>query len=261
MNDRYKLHQFYSGKQHEPKYLNVNEPCSEIYTTDALRINIAAKNLSPKSTRQKELESEWIKILPTLDNVKILTIRTRVSQLLFDTICEMQNLKRLYIWSSIAENIEKIKLLQNLKRLDISSFSRLVDISPLLSLKQLTTLSIENCFKIQNYEVLGGLVQLTGLSLSGNGFAPKNLRLNSLIPFEQLRHLKHLDLSAASVIDKSYDSILSMEQLERFDITINIAKPIRDKIKSQHKTLTAGFFTDWDFENKKFYEGKNWSIK
>jgi len=54
MNDRYKLNLFYSGKENEPKYLKVNKPCSEIYTVDALRINITSK----------EIESEWIKVLP-----------------------------------------------------------------------------------------------------------------------------------------------------------------------------------------------------
>jgi hypothetical protein len=49
-----------------------------------------------------------------------------------------------------------------------------------------------------------------------------------------------------------------MPQLERFDLLVTIPKEMRDKIKSTHKNLKAGFFMDWDFENKKFYDGKTW---
>ncbi len=49
-----------------------------------------------------------------------------------------------------------------------------------------------------------------------------------------------------------------MTSLERFDITVNISKATRDLIKAKHKNLKAGFFMDWDFENKKIYDGKQW---
>lgn len=73
-----------------------------------------------------------------------------------------------------------------------------------------------------------------------------------------LKNLKHLDLSSASVIDNSYECVLEMKNLERFDILVTIPKETRDKIKSKHKNLKTGFFMDYDFENKKFYEGKLW---
>lgn len=100
--------------------------------------------------------------------------------------------------------------------------------------------------------------ELIGLTLSGDSTSPKNLRLKSLKPFRPLRKLKHLDLSCTSVIDKSYDNILDMTSLERFDTTAQISKPLREKIKANHKTLEAGFFMDWDYENKRFYDGKVW---
>jgi len=119
-------------------------------------------------------------------------------------------------------------------------------------------LSIDNCFKVENYDILGKMTQLIGLELCGDTFAPKNLRLNSLKPFETLKKLKHLDLSSASVIDNSYESLLKMTGLERFDITVNIPKATRELIKTKHKNLKAGFFMDWDFDNKKIYDGKLW---
>jgi hypothetical protein len=39
---------------------------------------------------------------------------------------------------------------------------------------------------------------------------------------------------------------------------VNISKAIREKIKAEHNTLKAGFFVDWDYDNKKLYDGKAW---
>jgi predicted transposase YdaD len=60
------------------------------------------------------------------------------------------------------------------------------------------------------------------------------------------------------VIDKSYESILQLKNLERFDLVVNVPKDMRDKIKAQHKNLKAGFFIDYDFDNNTFYEGIQW---
>ena len=127
------------------------------------------------------------------------------------------------------------------------------------NLHQLEVLSISNSFKIENYEVIGVMYQLVALGLQGDQTAPKNLRLKSLEPFAQLKALQHLDLSATTIIDKSYDVLLNLENLERFDSTANISKQIRDKIKT-HPKLKAGFYVDWDWDNKRFHSGKDWSV-
>ena len=88
--------------------------------------------------------------------------------------------------------------------------------------------------------------------------APKNLKLCSLQPFRGLRQLRHLDISSATIIDHSYETILDLENLDRFDITVIIPKQKRELIKDNHKKLTAGLFMDWDYDNKKMYEGKEW---
>ncbi|TFF37286.1 hypothetical protein [Mucilaginibacter psychrotolerans] len=99
---------------------------------------------------------------------------------------------------------------------------------------------------------------MIGLELFGDAFAPKNLQLTSLKPFTALKKLTHLDLASASVIDKSYEYILEMENLERLDLLVKMQKELREQIKSNHKNLRAGFFMDYDFEKNKFFEGKEW---
>lgn len=259
MTDRYKHHQFFQGKGTEPQYLCVNSITDEVYKTKELQIVTLAMDLPGKTLKQRQaIEDKWIQLLPLLDNVKVLSIRHRVQQDFFDAICKMKNLERLKFWTSTVEDISNIKNLAKLINLKLWSFSRLKDIAPLLSFEKLTILSIDNCFKVENYEILGNMTQLVGLELCGSEFAQKKLRLNSLKPFETLTKLKHLDLSSASVIDNSYGSILKMTSLERFDIAVNIHKVTRELIKAKHKNLKAGFFMDWDFDNKKFYNGKHW---
>lgn len=260
MKDRHKLDLFYSGEENAEPYLSVQEISDEVYSATQLCIVTLVMDFpdGTSSKHRKELEHKWMNLLPRLDQIKTLSVRHRVNQDFFEAICMMKNLEKLHFWTSTVEDISSISKLQKLQRLDLDRFSRLKDISPILTLKNLQLLSIENSFKVENYDLIGQMTQLIGLCLGGDTFAPKNLRLKSLKPFSNLKHLKHLDLSTLSVVDKSYEAILELENLERFDISVIIPKQTRELIKANHKKLTAGMFMDWDYDNKKFYDGKEW---
>ena len=194
MKDRYKLHLFYSGKENAPNYLSVQEFSDETLSTSELAIITLPMDF-PEGTGKKyrkEVEDKWIKILPNLTNVKSLSVRHRVNQEYFEAICNTKNLENLHLWTSVAEDISSIGKLQKLKRLELERFSKLKDISPILTLENLQLLSIENSFNIENYELIGQMTQLKGLCLGGDTFAPKNLRLKSLKPFHNLKKLQHL---------------------------------------------------------------------
>ena len=144
-----------------------------------------------------------------------------------------------------------------LTRLEINGNSRLTNIDAIASLN-LKQLKFERCFTINNYETIGNLKTLKGLSLNGHWTAPKNLKINSLIPFETLENLEHLDLNYTNVADKSFESILKMTTLKRFDYLATIKKGTRLNIKNNHPSLVAGFFMDYDYDTNEFYEGKQW---
>jgi Leucine-rich repeat (LRR) protein len=260
MKDRYRLDLFYSERENAQAYLNAQAITNEVFSVPALCITTLAMDFpnGTSSRHRRELEDKWIDLLPSLNFVKVLSVRHRVNQNFFEAVCKVKNLEQLHFWSSTVEDLSSISKLQNLSHLGLDSFSRLTDISPILTLKNLQLLSIENSFKIENYDIIGQMGQLLGLKLSGNAFAPRNLRLNSLKPFSNLKNLRHLDVSTLSVVDNSYETILELENLERFDITVTIPKPIRELIKIRHKKLTAGLFMDWDYDNKKICEGKEW---
>jgi len=260
MDDRYKLNLLYEKGRGFGNYYHAQEITDEVFKSNNLLISTLAMDLPSKSIKyRKELEAKWIDILPSLNNVTDISLRHRVNQQFFEAVCKMRNLKQLHFWTSTAQDISAISNLTKLKKLYLDSFSQLTDISPLQNAGQLEILSISNSFKIKNYEVIGKLTQLLALGLHGDKTAPKRLRLKSLRPFNKLGHLRHLDLTSTSIVDNSYDILLSLKNLKRFDSTANISKPIRDKILT-HPKLIAGFFIDWDWENKKMHAGKDWSV-
>lgn len=257
MNDRYKYHEFYTGKENELEYKIVQLPVYKNFSSE----NIYIPGLSPalikrNSEKEKNLLNEWDDIFETLDNVKRLKINISNPEIL-NSLCKIPNLNELIIESSNVEDISPLKSLKNLTRLEIYSNSKLTDIEAISNLN-LTQLKFERCFNITNYETIGKITTLKGLSLNGNWTAPKNLKVNSLVPFEKLNNLEHLDLDFSIVADKSFESILKMTKLKRFDYLANITKATRLKIKNNHPSLVAGFFTDWDYDKNEFYEDKVW---
>jgi Leucine-rich repeat (LRR) protein len=260
MDDRYKLNLLYEKGRGLGSYYRAQEITEEVFKSEKLLISTLAMDLPSKSNKyRKELEIKWIDILRGLDKVTAISLRHRVNQQFFEAVCKMRNLKQLHFWTSTAQDISAISNLSKLKKLYLDSFSQLKDISPLQSAEQLEILSISNSFKIGNYEVIGKLTRLIALGLHGDQTAPKRLRLRSLKPFSNLKRLRHLDLTSTSVIDKSYEVLLELKSLERFDTTASISKPIRDKIKT-HPGLKSGFFMDWDWDNNNFFTGKDWSV-
>jgi len=257
MNDRYKFHEFYKGKENELEYKIVQLPIYKNINSE----NIIITGLSPAiikrgSEKEKKLLNDWDEIFETLNNVKRLKINI-YNQEILNSVCKIPNLSELIIQNSNFEDISPLKKLGKLTRLEINYNSKLTNIDSISNLK-LKQLKLEQCFNITNYETIGKIKTLKGLSLNGNWTAPKNLKINSLIPFEELNNLEHLDLDYSVVVDKSFESILKMTKLKRFDYLSTIKKETRLKIKNNHQSLVAGFFMDYDYDNNEFYEGKQW---
>jgi hypothetical protein len=80
---------------------------SEVEKFESIHIATLAMDFPGGTTRKgrQEIENEWIKNLPLLDNVKHLGIRHRVDQAFFNAICEMKNLESIYFWTSTAEDL------------------------------------------------------------------------------------------------------------------------------------------------------------
>ena len=257
MNDRYKYHEFYTGKVNELEYKIVQLPTNKNINSENLFIQCLSPAVIKKgSDKEMRLIEEWDEVFQTLNNVKRLKINI-YNQEILNSLHKIPNLTELIIENSFFEDIAPLIKLENLSRLEIYYNSKLTNIEAIRSLN-LKQLKFENCFNIVNYEIIGKIKSLKGLSLNGNWTARKNFKINSLIPFEELENLEHLDLNYSIIVDKSFESILRMTNLKRFDYLATIKRDTRNKIKNSHNALIAGFFMDYDYEKHDFYEDKIW---
>ncbi|HEX7028882.1 MAG TPA: leucine-rich repeat domain-containing protein, partial [Gammaproteobacteria bacterium] len=103
---------------------------------------IGAASASPKD--QAKLTGRWVQVLPTLKNVRILWISNKVSQAMFEAVCEMRGLEALWLKGSGIKSLESVLKLEQLQCLHIGSSTRLESIVPLPHLKQLKWLELEN---------------------------------------------------------------------------------------------------------------------
>ena len=221
----------------------IQRPSDKRINSTNVRIDCLTPGVIKKgSEKEKTLVEEWNSVFPKLDNVRHLKIDV-YNQDVFDGICKIPNLEKLTITNSNFTNLSSITLLKKLNRFELFRNNKITDIEPLSGLN-LEYLKFEECFNISNYEIIGNLKTLIGLSINGNWTAPKNLKLNSIKTYENLDELIHLDISFCSLLDKSFDSVLKMEKLKRFDYSGKVEKKIVLKIQNNHKNLCTGSFLD-----------------
>lgn len=138
----------------------------EFQTTEYLNLSITQTSLS--SYEEKKLITAWCKILPTHKEVKYLWLSSRVTQEIFDAICEMSNLEGLYIkWSSV-KTLDNLIKLKKLRHLHLGSSSKVESINVLGDMKSLISLELEQLNKVTDFAVISKLVHLKGLGITGS---------------------------------------------------------------------------------------------
>lgn len=222
-------------------YTIIQIPSDKRINSKKVRINCFSPAVIKKgSQKEKLLIKEWNSIFPKLDNLEYLEIDV-YNQEIFDGICKIPNLEELRIVNSNFTDLTTIQSLKKLKRLELITNKKLNNIEPILNLN-IKYLKIENCFNILNYELIGKIKTLIELSINGDWTIPKNLKLNSIKEFENLSELVHLDLEFCTLLDKSFESILKLDKLKRFDYLGKVDKKTVLMIKNNHKSLSSGSF-------------------
>ncbi|HTG66587.1 MAG TPA: hypothetical protein VL859_09445, partial [Flavobacterium sp.] len=127
MNDRYKFHEFYKGKENELEYKIVQLPTYNNINSE----NIIIAGLSPAiikkgSEKERKLLNEWDEIFKTIGNVKRLKISV-FNQEILDSLHKIPNLSELIIEGSNFVDISPLKKIKNLSRLEINYNSKLTD--------------------------------------------------------------------------------------------------------------------------------------
>jgi Leucine-rich repeat (LRR) protein len=191
------------------------------------RLNLTITQTDLPANQQKKLVNMWCELIPKLTEVKYLWFTSRVSQDIFDAACELKNLQGLFIkWSGI-KSIDKITKLTNVRRLHIGSSTQIESIEPLTSLKNLQVLALINLQKIQDYSVLASLIDLRELTITGDVWAPKVLKIETLKPLTALKKLRHLDLDCTRILDGYYEPLIELKEIESLRISRNLTDDVR----------------------------------
>lgn len=194
------------------------------------KLNLVITQLSIKSSEQKKLVEAWCEKLPHLTEVKYLWFHSRVTQEMFDAACQMPNLEWLYVkWSGI-KNIDALRQCKKLKHLHIGSSPGIESIEVLGEMKNLVTLCLENIKKTKDFSILSNLENLEGLDVIGSIWTTQ--KIDSLKFVEKLKNLKYLRVFSARVSDKSFDPLLKLPSLIKFDSSWTYPKKEFEKLKS-----------------------------
>ncbi|AWA31029.1 hypothetical protein HYN48_13580 [Flavobacterium magnum] len=172
----------------------------------------------------------WSKFLPTLENVKFLWISSNVNQELFESICNMKNLIGLNIEKNSIKNIDAIGNVSTLTFLRLANFTTIENIKSLSLLISLEVLELENFKNVSDFQIIGKLKKLQGLSISGSMFSSQ--RIENIDFIKSLTSLKYLMLINSKMTDKNFDALLNLHQLETFYSSYNYPRTEFEKLKS-----------------------------
>ena len=221
-----------------------------------LALFITQSNLKP--TLQNKLINDWCIKLPELQEVKYLWFTSRVNQKMFDAACEMKNLEGLWIkWSGI-KNIDNLENLKNLKHLHIGSSGQIESIEVLKKLKSLETLELEQLNKISDFSIISELTQLEGLGIDGSIWTTQ--KIDTLKPLENHKNLKYLTTTNSKIKDKSFDPILKLNNLVRFNCSWNYPESEFEKLKSMPNLKYGNIETSWKELKEKFRVDTNKNV-
>jgi len=206
-------------------------------------LNLNITQLTIGSSEQKKLVRQWCDRLPSLTTVKYLWFCSRVNQEMFETACEMENLEGLYIkWSGIKQ-LDSLTKLKKLKHLHIGSSAQVESIKVFGKMNWLTTLNLEQLNKITDFADIAGLSELEGLGLDGSILTAQ--KINTLKPVGQLTGLKYLTLSNTQIKDKSFEPILNLKELIRFNSSWNYPVTEFAKLKRLPNLKYGNIETSW----------------
>ena len=193
--------------------------------------------------RQTKIVDQWCNELPNLEKVKYLWFVSRVNQKMFNAACRVPNLEGLFVkWSGI-KNIDALRIPKKLRHLWLGSSSQVESIDVLGELDSLITLELQQLNKINDFSVLSNLTNLEGLGIDGSIWTAQ--KIDTLKPLANLRELKYLTLINTRVKEKSFDPILNLTELVRFESSWNYPEAEFEKLETLPKLKYGNVETSW----------------
>jgi hypothetical protein len=162
---------------------------------------------------KKQIIKEWCAKLPTMTNLRWLSMWSHVTQPLFDAACQLKSLECLQIkWSNV-HSLNAIRGTPALKYLRIGSSTKIESVEPLAALTQLRLLDLENFKLVTDFSPLLELKALEHLAVTGSMWTRQ--RLDSLEPFSNMTWLHSLSLDTSAV--KSLRPLANLKHLKSLD--------------------------------------------
>jgi hypothetical protein len=207
------------------------------------KLNLNITQLGLKTSDQKKLLQFWCNELTKLTSVKYLWFSSRVNQEMFEAACDMENLEGLYIkWSGI-KTIDSLRKLKNLKHLHIGSSAQVESIRVFRDINWLTTLNLEQLNKVTDFSDIANMTNLQGLGIDGSIWTAQ--KIDTLKPFGQLSELKYLTLTNTRTKDKSFDPLMNLKDLVRFNSSWNYPVTEFEKLKRLPNLKYGNVETSW----------------
>jgi hypothetical protein len=162
---------------------------------------------------------------------------------MFEAACNMENLEGLHIkWSGIKQ-LDSLTKLKNLRHLHIGSSGQVENIRVFRNINWLTTLNLEQLNKVTDFEDIASMTNLSGLGVDGSIWTAQ--KIDTFQPFGQLKGLKYLTLTNTRAKDKSFNPILNLKELIRFNSSWNYPDTEFEKLKLLPLLKYGNVETSW----------------
>ncbi|WP_298501929.1 hypothetical protein [uncultured Maribacter sp.] len=172
------------------------------------------------ANEQKKSVQKWCDLFLTEQTgIKKIWITTRISQKIFDAVCNQKSLDGLWIKWGGYKDLSCIENLNKLEHLHLGGGGQIESLKPLENLKMLKTFESKGLYKITNYDFLKNFEKLEDLSLWGDPFsAMKKINIDSLKFLNSLTEIIRLDLCMTKIGDKDYKPILNLPKLKHLTL-------------------------------------------
>ena len=189
--------------------------CEEYDGTETVKL-ACTQHSFVSAYRQKQITKAWAEFLRREQYpMKTVQFCTRTPQSIFDAICTQKSITSLRFKWLATPTIEAIAQMKQLKALQISSGSSMIDLSPLSELTELETLVLGSTKKVTDYSPLGKLKNLKELVIcSYPTHAPADIMTMESDAFlEEMPQLDYIDFGDVRI---QHQTVLTPTNAEKY---------------------------------------------
>jgi len=167
-----------------------------------------------------------------------------VNQEFLNEISELSNLRYLDMEVVTVDDLAPLKKLKQLKILKLYGIRKNVDISPLLLLKNLYSLFIENAKFVYSLDVFSEAHHLKALGIEGSMYTKQ--KIESLKPLSNLQSLEALFMASVQLKDKNLSYLAQIPNLQVLDCARFAPKEKFDELRTLMPNLKCNWCDQYE---------------